>query len=162
MQHYLMRRSVLLVGLSALLPLCARAQDTPNVDPGPHVSPALGVHYGNPLRISLAGGVLVDVSERRNDGVVVVAEAGQQGNEVSLGYFRMFGRFGSGYSLRAAALRTVGEPWNASPNTTYAGVEAHWMIAFGVGARVGYLRRTSKRVDDEHDTLGTIGILIGI
>jgi hypothetical protein len=162
MQDYPMRRSVFPVVLSALLPLCAHAQGAPNLEPNPHVSPAFGVHYGSPMRISLAAGLLVDVSERRNDGVVVTAEAGQQGNEVSLGYFRMLGRFGSGYSLRAAALRTTGEPWNASPNTTYAGAEAHWMIAFGVGARVGYLRRTSKRVDDSHDNLATVGILIGI
>ena len=157
-----MRRSVFLVGVAAVLPLCARAQDARNTEPNPHVSPALGVHYGSPMRISLAGGVLVDMSEHRNDGVVLAAEAGQQGNEVSLGYFRLLGRFGSGYSLRAAALRTAGEPWNASPNTTYAGVEGHWMVAFGVGARVGYLRRTSKRVDDSHDNLASIGVLIGI
>ena len=143
------------------MPLYARAQAVQRMEPNPRVSAALGVHYGSPMRISLAGGVLVDVSERRSDGVVVVAEAGQQGNEVSLGYFRMLGRFGSGYSLRAAALRTAGEPWNASPNTTYAGVEGHWMIAFGVGARVGYLRRASKRVDDSHDNLASVGILIG-
>ena len=157
-----MRRSVFLVGLAAVLPLCARAQNSRTMEPTPHVSPAVGVHYGSPMRISLAGGVLVDMSERRNDGVVAAAEAGQQGNEVSVGYFRMLGRFGSGYSLRAAALRTTGEPWNASPNTTYAGVEGNLMIVFGVGARVGYLRRTSKRVDDAHDNLASIGILIGI
>ena len=157
-----MRPSVVPVVLCFLLPLSARAQGAPNMEPNPHVSPAIGVHYGSPMRISLAAGLLVDMSERRNDGVVVAAEAGQQGNEVSLGYFRMLGRFGSGYSLRAAGLRTLGEPWNASPNTTYVGGEAHWMIAFGVGARVGYLRRTSKRVDDTHDNLATVGILIGI
>jgi hypothetical protein len=157
-----MRRPALSVALFVVLPLCARAQGTPNMEPNPHVSPAIGVHYGSPMRISVAVGALIDMSERRNDGVVVAAEAGQQGNEVSVGYFRMLGRFGSGYSLRAAALRTEGEPWNASSNTTYVGAEGHWMIAFGVGGRVGYLRRTSKRVDDAHDNLATIGILIGI
>ena len=81
-QHCVMRRSVLLVGLSALMPLCARAQDVQRLEPNPRVSAALGVHYGSPMRISLAGGVLVDVSERRSDGVVVMAEAGQQGDEV--------------------------------------------------------------------------------
>ena len=162
MQHYRMRRFVYLAGFTAMLPLSMRAQGAPNMEPTPRVSPAVGVHYGSPMRISLAGGVLVDMSERRNDGVVLVAEAGQQGTEVSVGYFRMLGRFGSGYSLRTAALRTAGEPWNASPNTTYAGAEAHWMIAFGVGARVGYLRRVSRRVDDAHDNLASIGVLIGI
>ena len=157
-----MRRSVILVGVFIGLPLCASGQRMPNTETTPNTSLAVGVHYGSPMRISLAGGVLVDMSEHRNDGVVAVAEAGQQGNELSVGYFRMLGRFGSGYSLRAAALRTAGEPWNASPNTTYAGIEGHWMIAFGVGGRVGYLRRTSKRVDDAHDNLASIGLLIGI
>ena len=156
-----MRRSVFLVGLFIVLPMCARGQRA-GEEKTPNTSPAVGVHYGSPMRISLAGGVLVDMSAHRNDGVVAMAEAGQQGNELSVGYFRMLGRFGSGYSLRAAALRTAGEPWNASPNTTYAGIEAHWMIAFGVGARVGYLRRTSKRVDDAHDNLASIGILVGL
>lgn len=156
-----MRPSVLLVGLVALLPLRARAQDNGNAEPVPHVSPALGVHYGSPLRISIAGGLLVDMSKHLNDGIVMAAEAGQQGNELSVGYFRMFGWFGSGYSLRAAALRTKEEPWNASPLTTYAGVEGHFMIVFGVGARLGYLRRVSKRVDDEHDSLASMGLSIG-
>ena len=162
LQDYRMRRSVFLVGLVVVLPLSARAQRAGVKEPTPHISAAFGVHYGSPMRMSLAGGVLVDMSARRNDGVVAVAEAGQQGAEVSLGYFRMLGRYGSGYSLRAAGIRTLGNPWNASRNTTYAGVEASWMVAFGAGARVGYLRRTSRRVDDAHDHLASIGILIGI
>ncbi len=157
-----MRQLAFLATCSLLAPLHARAQEARVAEPTPHMSPALGLHYGSPLRFSVAGGVLVDVSERRNDGIVAVIEPGQQGTAVSTGYFRMFGRFGSGYSLRVAALRTVGEPWNASPNTTYAGVEGNLMLAFGVGARMGYLRRTSRRVDDSHDNLATVGVLIGI
>ena len=149
--------------LLALAPLHAHAQETRAIDPTPRISPALGVHYGSPMRLSAAGGFLVDVSEKRNDGIVAALEIGQQGNEISAGYFRMLGRFGSGYSVRAAALRTLGEPWNANPNTTYVGLEAHWMIAFGVGARVGYLRRASREVRiDPRDNLAAIGILIGL
>lgn len=158
-----MRRLALLLTLMVLAPIGAGAQDSSRVEPTPHISPAIGVHYGSPMRFSAAGGLLIDMSEHRNDGVVATVEVGQQGNELSAGYFRMLGRFGSGFSLRLAALRTAGEPWNASPNTTYAGVEASWMIAFGAGARVGYLRRASKTSAlDVHDNLASVGILIGI
>jgi hypothetical protein len=158
-----MRRIVLSLAVVALVPLSAQAQDTTRREPTPQISPVVGVHYGSPMRISAAGGLMFEMSRHRNDGVVIALEVGQQGNEVSAGYVRMFGSFGSGYSLRAAALRTVGEPWNASPNTTYAGVEASWMIAFGVGARVGYLRRASRSSGlDPHDNLASLSVGIGI
>jgi hypothetical protein len=140
----------------------AGAQATPGTDATVHISPALGIHYGTPLRISGTAGVLVDMQGNRNDGIVAVGELGQQGYEASAGYFRMLGRFGSGYSLRAAVVRTGGEPWNASPHTTYFGVEGHWMIAFGVGGRLGYLRRASRSVLDPHDNLASVGLSIGL
>src|SRR5205085_6804063 len=116
-----MRRTALLAVFLASTTR-ATAQGTPDPEPtGTHVSPALGVHYGSPLRLSAAAGVLVDMAGHRNDGVVAMGELGQQGYEVSAGYFRMLGRFGSGYSLRLAAVRTNDDPWNASPNTTYVG-----------------------------------------
>ena len=154
------RRAPFLVFVS-LLPLCAAAQDATAVDASPRVSPAFGIHYGTPLRVSAAVGLLVDVSARRNDGLIVMAEAGQQGNELSAGYFRLVGHFGSGYSLRAALLRTANNPWNSSANTTYVGVEAHWMLVFGVGGRLGFLRRASRSGFDPHDNLATVGISIG-
>jgi len=158
-----MRRTVFSLSVIVLSPVTARAQDTQPMSPTPQISPAVGVHYGSPLRLSAAGGLIFDMSRHRNDGVVMALEVGQQGNEVSAGYIRMLGNFGSGYSLRAAALRTAGEPWNATKNTTYAGVEASWMIAFGVGARVGYMRRTSKSNGlGPHDNLATFSVGIGI
>lgn len=157
-----MRRFLFLVGLALAPPLCASAQDSRATDADPRVSPAIGVHYGSPMRLSAAVGVLVDISARRNDGVVVMAEPGLHGSELSVGYFRMLGRFGTGYSLRGAAIRTRDDPWNASPNTTYAGVEGDVMLAFGVGGRVGYMRRTSRRVDTVHDNLASIGLSIGL
>ena len=158
-----MHRTVLSLAVLAFAPMLARAQDTTKVEPTPHISPAVGVHYGSPMRASVAGALLIDMSQHRNDGVVVGIEVGEHGNEASAGYFRMLGRFGSGYSLRLATLRTKGEPWNASPHTTYVGGEASWMIVFGVGARVGYMRRASKANGlDPHDNLTTFGIGIGI
>jgi hypothetical protein len=123
--------------------------------------PAFGVHYGTPMRFSVSAGGALDVSDRRNEGVLVLVEQGQHGNELSAGYYRMIGRFGSGFSLRAAALRTSGEPWNADPHTTYVGAEAHLMVILGVGGRAGFMRRASKVVNGSHDSIVTLGISIG-
>ena len=123
--------------------------------------PAFGVHYGTPMRFSVSAGGALDLSDRRNEGVLALVEQGQHGNEVSAGYYRMIGRFGSGFSLRAAALRTSGEPWNADPHTTYVGAEAHLMVILGVGGRAGFMRRASKVVNGSHDSIVTLGISLG-
>ena len=146
----------------AALPLVAGAQEsTPGTEPGPHISPAIGLHYGSPLRISGALGLLIDLKGTKNDGIIAMAELGQQGGQLSAGYFRMFGWFGSGYSLRGTVVRTGGEPWNATAHTTYVGGELHGMLIFGVGGRVGFLRRTSNSSTDPNNTLVPVGISIG-
>ena len=71
-----MRRIIFLLVLVVLVPMRSRAQDARNTEPNPHISPAIGVHYGSPMRISLAGGLLADMSQHRNDGVVVAVEVG--------------------------------------------------------------------------------------
>lgn len=159
-----MRRFARAILLIAILPLPALAQEptqTPPPQPKANVSLGFGVHYGSPLRGSAALGILADMQGKRNDGVIAMFEPGQQGVELSAGYFRMLGRFGSGYSLRGAFLRTRDDPWNASPNANYAGVEAHWMVVYGVGARVGYLRRIGGAAGAPHHNLASIGISIG-
>jgi hypothetical protein len=156
-----MRRTAQLAAL-LVIPLTAHAQSATGPGAPPLVSPSIGLHYGGPLRTSLAIGLLVDVSEQRNESIVVAGEVGQQGRELSMGLQKMRGQFGSGYSLRGVVLRTREEPWNASPYTTYVGAEASLMIAFGVGGRVGYLRRITKQVEPEHDNVVSFGVLIGI
>ena len=144
------------------LPFLAQAQEsTPGTDVGPHISPAFGLHYGSPLRVSGALGLLADLNGKKNDGIIAMAELGQQGGLLSLGYFRMSGWFGSGYSLRATVLRTSDEPWNATEHTSYVGVELHGMLIFGVGGRVGFLRRPSHSQADPHETIVPVGISIG-
>ena len=157
-----MRRTAKLAAFLVFFPLCVRAQDLPSTAGDPRVSPSIGLHYGGPIRTSLALGLLIDVNEQRNESLVVAGEVGQQGNALSVGIQKMRGQFGSGFSLRAVALRTHDEPWKASPNTTYVGPEAHLMIAFGVGGRIGYLRRITTKVDTEHDNVMSFGVLIGI
>lgn len=162
MQDCRMRRFVRAIILAAALPLpCAAQAPAPAPAPRTNVSLGLGIHYGSPLRGSAAVGILADMRGKRNDGVIAMFEPGQHGIELSAGYFRMLGRFGSGYSLRGAFVRTRDDPWNASPNANYAGVEAHWMLVFGVGARVGYLRRIGGMADALHDNLASIGLSIG-
>lgn len=158
-QHSRMRCFLPAAVALVLIPAAVRAQrgDAPT----PKLVPAFGVHYGTPMRFSVSAGGALDLSDRGNEGVVAVVEQGQHGNELSAGYYRMLGRFGSGFSLRAAVLRTSGEPWNADPHTTYVGAEAHVMIILGVGGRAGYMRRASSVVNGSRDNIVTLGISIG-
>jgi hypothetical protein len=156
-----MRRLVLPALLVVLLPLRAAAQEMADTNQFVRISPAIGVHYGAPLKASLAAGGLFDFRGSRNDGVIVMAEPGQGGFEVSAGYFRTQ-RFGQGYSVRLAGIRTGEKPWNSSVQTTYLGAEAHWMVLIGVGGRAGWFRRVSANgASDPKDNLGTIGVSVG-
>jgi hypothetical protein len=135
-----MHRLALSALLVALLPLCAVAQGTADTTQFVRISPAIGVHYGMPLKASLAAGGLF---------------------EVSAGYFRTQ-RFGQGYSLRLAGIRTGEKPWGTSVQTTYLGAEAHWMFLIGFGGRAGWFRRISANdASDPRDNLGTLGLSIG-
>lgn len=160
-----MRRYAFFALLAVLLPLSAAAQksddSTGTRELSPRVTPAFGLHYGSPMRISGAVGVIVDLDPHTLDGILLVAEPGQKGIEFSAGYLKMIGRFGSGLSLRASLLHTYDNPWDANPQTNYVGGEVHWMVVLGVGGRAGLFRRVSG-VPGSHDTLGTIGFSIGI
>jgi hypothetical protein len=161
-----MRRLAITALLVALHPLRAVAQG-PVATPDDtmryvRISPAIGVHYGVPLRLSVAAGGLFDFRGSHNDGVIAMGEMGQSGGEVSIGYFRMI-RFGQGFDVRLAGLRTGDDPWNAAENATYVGAEAHLMFLLGVGGRVGWFRRTSARSgENSYDNVGSIGVSIGL
>lgn len=158
-----MRRFALPALLVLLLPLVAAAQASTPDDTTHfvHISPVVGVHYGTPLRLSLSAGGLFDFNGGRNDGVVAVGEMGQSGGQFSVGYFRML-RFGQGYDVRAAVLRTSDDPWNAAESTTYLGVEGHLMFLVGVGGRVGWFRRVTSANGTKFDNIGMFGVSIGI
>jgi hypothetical protein len=156
-----MHRLALSALFVALMPLCAAAQAASDSAQFVHVSPAFGIHYGVPMRFSISAGGLFDLRGRRNDGIIAMAEPGMGGTEISIGYFLRH-RFGQGYSLRAAGIRTRKEPWNTSARTTYLGAEAHWMLIAGAGGRVGWFRRVSGSPGEGlHDNLATIGVSIG-
>ena len=156
----LMRRFAFAL-LVVMLPLRAAAQ-TPDDSGYVHISPAVGVHYGTPLRLSVAAGGLFDFRGPHNDGVIAMAEMGQGGAEVSIGYFRMI-RFGQGFDVRLAGIRTGPDPRNAAPETTYLGAEAHLMFVLGVGGRIGFFRRASPYSGpNTYDNVGSFGVSIGL
>jgi hypothetical protein len=157
-----MRRLALSALLVLVLPLVAAAQASSTDTSYVRISPAIGVHYGAPLRLSLAAGGLFDFNGGRNDGVVAMGEMGQSGGQFSVGYFRML-RFGQGYDVRAAVLRTADDPLNASESTTYLGVEGHLMFLVGVGGRAGWFRRlTAVSGQKAYDNIGMFGVSIGL
>jgi len=158
-----MRRLAIPALLIFMLPLRAAAQDADDdTTRYVHVSPAVGVHYGVPLRLSVAAGGLFDFRGPHNDGVVAMAEIGRGGVGASIGYFRMI-RFGQGFDARIAGFRTGTDPWNAAQEATYLGGEAHLMFLLGVGGRVGWFRRVSPYSGtDPHDNVMSLGASIGL
>ena len=146
-----------------MLPLRAVAQATEDDSTRyVNISPAVGFHYGVPLKLSVAAGGLFDFRGRYDDGIIAMGEMGQGGAEVSIGYFRMI-RFGQGFDARFAGLRTGIEPRNAAPETTYLGAEAHVMFLLGVGGRVGWFRRVSAYSGAKsYDNVGSFGVSLGL
>lgn len=165
-----MRRLALSCLLLLVLPLRAIAQqptasgavpERPDGGTSPRVTPAFGLHYGSPMRISGAVGVIIDLNKKNLDGILLLVEPGQRGIGFSTGYLHTFGKFGSGASVRATALHTYEDPWEANPQTTYLGGELHWMAVIGIGGRAGLFRRV-RGTPGAHDTLATLGLSIGI
>ena len=163
-----MRRLALLSLLVLALPRYAGAQQAAGSAPAredgglsPRVTPAFGLHYGSPMRISGAVGVIIDLNKKNLDGILLLVEPGQKGIEFSTGYLHTFSRFGSGISVRASALHTYDDPWEANPQTTYLGGELHWMVVVGIGGRAGFFRRVTGN-PGAHDTIGTLGFSIGL
>ena len=160
-----MRRLAIPALLVVLMPLRAAAQ-TPETEEDTtrylHISPAVGIHYGVPTRLSVGAGGLFDFLGRRDDGVIAMAEVGQGGAEASIGYFRMI-RFGQGFDVRFAAIRTGTNPWKAAPETTYLGAEAHLMFLLGVGGRVGFFRRASPYTGpNPYDNVASLAVSLGL
>lgn len=159
-QHCRMRRLAVTALLALLVPECAAAQGAEDSDLS-RLAAAYGIHYGTPMRFSVAVGALLDLNRRRTHGVLAVVEQGRHGSEFSAGFFREIARYGTGFSVRAAVLRTSGDPWNADPHTTYLGPELHLQLFLGVGGRVGILRRASRVSNGTRENIVTLGASIG-
>lgn len=157
-----MHRLAFVALLVVMLPLRAAAQTPDDTTGYVHISPALGFHYGIPLKLSVAAGGLFDFRGRHDDGIIAMAEMGQGGAEASVGYFRMM-RFGQGFDIRFAGIRTGPDPRSAAPETTYLGAEAHVMFLLGVGGRIGWFRRASPYTAPKtYDNVGSFRVSIGL
>jgi hypothetical protein len=72
-------------------------------------------------------------------------------------------RFGQGFDVRVAGIRTGPDPRSAAPETTYLGAEAHVMFLLGVGGRVGWFRRASPYTGEKtFDNVGSFRVSIGL
>jgi len=110
--------------------------------------PRLGVHYGQPLGLSMA----LEIGRGRRAkyghfrGTVWAVEAGQGGAEASVGYARLGPRYGA--ELSAALLQTMGEPVSVASRQTFVGADLRLVrfpltLTFG-----GYTRIAGKAPGD--------------
>jgi hypothetical protein len=81
----------------------------------------------------------------KKNNAFIAAEPGIGGWRASVGSSRMTSDLGSGYVARASFLRTNGNAWRTSPNSSFAGAEFQFMPLFVIGARVGGFVRLGQR-----------------
>ncbi|MGH7678648.1 MAG: hypothetical protein ACRENU_09295 [Gemmatimonadaceae bacterium] len=104
----------------------------------------MGFHYGFPLKWSAVLAMPLRKDRRTDSRIFMYGEPGIGGWRAGAGYFRITDNLGSGYVLRASALRTGGRPWRADRYTTYAGGELQYMALYVIGVRVGGYARVSQ------------------
>jgi hypothetical protein len=104
-----------------------------------------GFHYGFPLKWSGVFAAQLHLPGLGRKMPFIAAEPGIGGWRAGLGYYRMTSDIGSGYVARASFLRTNGNAWRTSPNTSFAGAEFQFMPIFITGVRVGGFVRLGQR-----------------
>ena len=95
-----------------------------------------GIHYGVPLKWSLALGYVLP-GEYKDWQPFVGAEPGLGGWRAGLGALKMTNELGGAYVMRFGALRTTRKAWRAPLSATFVGPEFQFMPIFAIGARVG-------------------------
>ena len=93
-----------------------------------------GVHFGGPVRASLALGAVWE-EERTGDnghGAMLIAEPGLRGHRLSAGYFVTRGTLGQYASIRATGLALRSDEWRQ-----YAGLDLQVQPLFAFGGRLG-------------------------
>lgn len=144
-----MRRTLIAaIGCFVLsLPHRAAAQtiDSSRTTTGPSrvgVFPGLGIHVGEPQKLSVAVGVVVREewqSARRDHSraAALLVEPGFAAGRAALDWVEGIGTLGSGFAIGPSVLRTWDDPWVARANTTYAGGEVMVWPIFHAGPRLG-------------------------
>jgi hypothetical protein len=121
--------------VALLLPIVLGAQEP---ESPLHGSSAGGLHAGSPAAFSVAIGALREVSatsDGRTQAVFALVEPGVRAGRLSVGYGNAYGTLGTGWTIRATALRV----WRGTIGN-YLGGEAS-LMALGLGPRVGVFRQ---------------------
>ena len=105
----------------------------------------IGFHYGFPLKWSGVFAAQLHPAGFGNNKPFIAAEPGIGGWRASLGAYKLTSGLGSGYVARASFLRTNGNAWRTSQNTSFAGAEFQFMPIFITGVRVGGFVRLDRR-----------------
>ena len=113
------------------------------------VFPALGIHVGEPQKLSAAVGLVIRdewQSARRDHSraVAVLVEPGLAAGRAALDWVEGFGTLGSGFAIGPSVLRTWDDPWVARANATYAGGELMIWPIFHAGPRLGVYHTTGS------------------
>jgi hypothetical protein len=96
--------------------------------------PFLGMHFGGPVRASLAGGIGVrSLSPGEPVRFFLVAEPGLRGGRLSLVTGTSVGELASAWTIRGSYLQL----WGGAPHRKYGGAELQIIPIFGLGGRVG-------------------------
>ena len=98
-----------------------------------------GLHVGTPAIVSASVGAFREISESsrtgRRQSVFAVVEPGVKAGRISAGFGDSYGTLGTGWTIRASALRV----WRGDVGN-YLGAEVA-AIALGFGPRVGVFRQ---------------------
>lgn len=105
-----------------------------------------GIHYGVPLKWSLALGYVLP-GDYNQWQPLTVAELGIGGWRAGLGAMKTTNELGGGYIVRAGVLHTDTKVWRAPPQATYVGPEFEFMPIFAIGVRVGGFIRVDGKSD---------------
>jgi hypothetical protein len=151
-----------LLAMSALLPgavMQAQVQPEPSVravlsgaqdeanDKRWHVSRCLlGVSYGSPLKVYVAGAVgLRRAFEDRTVCSYGAVHLGLGGARASLGTAVTLGRFGSALGVSGGVLRTFGNPGgDADPSRNYVGGSVHVWPIIALHTEIGAYTRVAR------------------
>lgn len=124
------------VSILVLLPAALRGQPAAS---DARVGSAGGLRVGSPATVSVALGLLREVSRLGDNGraqaVFALVEPGLKAGRLSLGFGDAYGNLGTGWTIRASALRV----WRGTIGN-YVGGEVSGMV-LGLGPRVGLFQR---------------------
>ena len=140
----LLEAAIACLVVSAVAPPNAVAQDSSRA--GLATNGLGGLHYGVPLKWSIALGYILPGSYRDWKPFAAV-EPGIGGFRASLGALKITNELGGAYFARATVLHTTSKAWRAPAQATYVGPELQFAPIFAIGLRLGGFIRVGGNGD---------------